>query len=123
MAHSTLVSAIARAFLAGEPEASAIAARAARALGRNWQWLGPLAERYVARFTRGTRPRHGEVTDFLVRDAGFERVRLKYSRELYIKRWLTASQQMLPVAAAETWPIPAIESSGALADWLGLTPA
>ena len=36
--------------------------------------------------------------------------------------WLTEPQQMQPVAAAETWDIPVIESAGALADWLLLTP-
>ena len=29
---------------------------------------------------------------------------------------------MQPVAAAETWAVPAIESAGALADWLAINP-
>jgi len=37
---------------------------------------------------------------------------------LEVVEWLTESQQMQPVAAAAEWNVPAIESAGALSDWL-----
>jgi RNA-directed DNA polymerase len=37
-------------------------------------------------------------------------------------QWLNEPQPMLPVAAAETWNVPPIESIRALAEWLQLTP-
>jgi len=39
-----------------------------------------------------------------------------------VEQWLTESQQMQPVAAAETWDVPTIESVAALADWFRLSP-
>ena len=46
----------------------------------------------------------------------------KYRDELAVEQWLAEPQQMQPVAAAETWDLPVIESAGALARWLLLTP-
>jgi retron-type reverse transcriptase len=39
---------------------------------------------------------------------------------LEVDQWLAESQRMQPIAAAAKWDIPAIESAGALADWLQL---
>ncbi|HKV91046.1 MAG TPA: reverse transcriptase family protein [Candidatus Angelobacter sp.] len=38
-----------------------------------------------------------------------------------VANWLTGPPQMQPVAAARTWPIPAIETVNALAEWLEVT--
>ena len=122
MPNPSLVTALARAFLAGVPAIEQVIARASRTLGKTWRWLPPLAERYVKTFAGRTRPRRRDVCQFLARDAGFGRARSKYSRELSVEQWLTEPQQMQPVAAAETWDVPAIESAGALADWLLLNP-
>jgi RNA-directed DNA polymerase len=117
-----LVSALARSFLAGEPIVEEIVARATRTLGRSWRWLKPLARRYLQTLTDGTRPRHRDVVRFLLHDQNFRNACSKYSSQLRVQQWLPEPQQMQPVAAAEQWDVPAIESAGALAEWLGLTP-
>ncbi len=120
-----LVSVLAKSFLAGEPTVGEIAARCSRTLGRNWRWLRPLAERYVNGFAdqtyRHAHPRLRDVVQFLQQDEGFERAWLKHSRELSVKQWLNEPLHMRPVAAAENWGVPTIESVGSLADWLQLT--
>jgi hypothetical protein len=113
---------LARAFLAGDPAAEQIFARASRLLGRRWRWLRPLTERYVEIFSGKTRPCHRDVVRFLLQDSGFELARRKYRKRLSVEQWLTEPQQMQPAGAAEAWGVPAIESAGVLAHWLSLTP-
>ena len=122
MPDPSLVTVLARAFLAGEPTVEQIVARCSLTLGRPRRWLRPLAHRYVEAVAGRTRPRLRDVVQFLLRDPGFRRARSKYSSELSVKQWLTEPQQMQPVAAARMWDVPVIESSGALADWLLLNP-
>jgi RNA-directed DNA polymerase len=122
MPNRSLIDALARSFLAGEPVADQIVTRAGRTLGRPWRWLRPLALRYVAIFADGTRPRRRDVAAFLRNDAAFTKARSKYGRELRVEHWLTEPQRMQPVAAAAEWDVPVIESIGALAQWLQLTP-
>jgi RNA-directed DNA polymerase len=123
MRHSVLISALARSFIAGEPSAAEVHARATRTLGRPWRWLGPLSERYVASFAGQTRPRHRDVVRFLQRDTGFRRAWRKYHGEISIEQWIAEPQRMLPAEAATAWNLPAIESTGDLAAWLSLSPA
>ena len=113
-----LVAALARSFAAGAPTIEQIVARGSRTLGRRWRWLRPLARRYLAAFAGRARPHPRDVVQFLLRDAGFRRARSRYSTELSVERWLPEPQRMQPVAAAAAWGVPAIESAGALADWL-----
>jgi retron-type reverse transcriptase len=120
--NSTLVRALARSFIAGEPTAGQIAARASHTLGKEWRWLRPLAERYLEAVAGRTRPRHRDVIQFLLHDRGFARAWSKHAHELSVAQWLTDSQQMEPVAAARTCDLPHIESIGALCDWLWLDP-
>lgn len=122
MANSYFVTILARAFLAGEPAVEQVVARASRTLGKRWRWLRPLAQRYINAFAGTTRPRRRDVVEFLCRDPGFLRAWYKYFYELSVAQWLTEPQQMQPVAAAVMWPVPTIESVGALGDWLQLTP-
>ncbi len=122
MANSSFVSILARVFLAGEPTVEQVVARASRTLGKRWRWLRPLAQRYINAYAGRPRPRRRDVVEFLNRDPGFRRAWYKYFYELSVAQWLTEPQQMQPVAAAGTWAVPAIESVGALADWLLLTP-
>jgi RNA-directed DNA polymerase len=122
MPDPSLVTVLARAFLAGEPTVEQIVARCSRTLGRPWRWLRPLAQRYVEAVDGQTRPRRRDVVQFLLRDEGFRRARSRYSGELSVEQWLTEPQQMQPVAAARMWDVPVIESGGALADWLLLNP-
>lgn len=123
MLRPELISVLARSLLAGEPAIDAVHARAARALGRRWRWLRPLAARYVEAFAGSARPRHRHVVRFLVRDRGFARACAKYRDELIVAEWLSEPQRMEPVPAAERWNLPPIDSPGALAEWLGITPA
>lgn len=117
-----LSTALARALLAGQPTVEEATARATRILGKPWRWLRPLAQRYVKAFAGRTRPRHREVVEFLLRDRGLLRAWSKYSHELSVVEVWTSSPEMQSVGAAATWPVPAIESVPALADWLGLYP-
>jgi hypothetical protein len=117
------LTALARAFLAGEQTAREAKVRASRVLGRPWRWLGPLARRYVETFSGGTRARCEDVVRFLSDDPGFDQAWAKYSRKITVKQWLLEDQRMQPAGEAANWKIPPIESAGALADWLGITPS
>ena len=122
MSNRSLIHALARAFLAGEPSVEQIVARGDRMLGKSWRWLRPLAKRYVLEIAGRPRPRRRDVVEFLLRDPGFAHARAKYRRRLSVEHWLTEPQRMQPVPAAAAWDVPIIESAGALAEWVGLTP-
>jgi RNA-directed DNA polymerase len=122
MPNPSLLTALARSFLSGEQTVEQIIARGARTLGRPWRWLQPLAQRYIEAVAGQTRPRRRDVVRFLRQDPDFARARSKYSQELSVAQWLAEPQQMQPVAAAAAWDVPAIESAGALADWLLVDP-
>ncbi|HXE64965.1 MAG TPA: reverse transcriptase family protein [Bryobacteraceae bacterium] len=114
----SLLCALARSFLAGEQTAEAIAARAAVTAGRDWSGFLPLATRYLVAFAAGTRPREADVVCFLKEDRRLSRVRARLS----VAQWISEPPRMQPVAAASGWGLPAIESIGALCDWLWLDP-
>ncbi len=122
MPNPSLLTVLARAFLAGPPTVEQVIARAKRTLGRSWRWLRPVARRFVRVYEGGTRPRQRDVAQFLRQDPAFDYASRKHRHELTVAQWLTEPQQMQPVAAAEAWDVPVIESAGALADWLLLTP-
>jgi RNA-directed DNA polymerase len=122
MPNPTLLPALARAFLAGDQSVDAIVARASETLGRKWQWVRPLARRYVTWSAGDIRPRVRDVIDFFSRDPGFRRAWSKHFEVLRVARWLTEPRRMQPAPAALQWDVPAIESVGALADWLEVTP-
>jgi hypothetical protein len=50
MPASAVIGVLARSFLAGEPTADGVHARAVRTLGRSWRWLRPLTRRYLEAF-------------------------------------------------------------------------
>ena len=113
---------LARALLAGEQTVDAIRERCARTLGHEWRWVGPMARRYLKEFAGQTRPRLRDVVAFLMRDAGFAQARRVHGDKLRVVEWVGEPQQMLPVAAAASWPVPEIATVGALAEWLGVRP-
>jgi retron-type reverse transcriptase len=115
------VTALARSFLAGEQTVEGILSRAGRTLGRQWRWLGPVAQRYRQAFGDGVRPRHRDVVRFLLGDSGFQRAWSRHFDRLSVEEWLTEPQRMQPIAAARSWNLPVIESVGALAAWLRLS--
>lgn len=122
MQDRSLLHALAQSLLGGEPAAELLADRCKRTLGRNWRWLRPLALRYIGRFGSQTRPRHRDVVKFLESDAGLKRARAKYGEELFIAAWGEEPHRMQPSTAAKRWEVPAIETVGDLAKWLGLSP-
>jgi len=121
MANPTVLTQLAQAFLAGEPAVDAIVARGAQTTGRNWRWLRPLARRYLANFKGQTRPRERDVIEFFLHDRGFRRIWWNHFDELRVAHWLREPPRMQPVPAAKKWPLPAIETVGALAEWLEIT--
>ncbi len=121
MPNPSLLRVLAASFLAGQPSPDQIEHRCQRVLGGKWHWLKPLAKRYVKTFAARTRPRRRDVIEFLVRDEAFQRAWSKHFDELSVARWITEPQQMQPAPVARSWPVPQIESVGALAEWLGIT--
>jgi RNA-directed DNA polymerase len=119
MQHSFLVDALVRSLLAGEQTPDLLFERCSETLGCRWRWLRPLAQRYLTKFGN-KRPRCREVVLFLRNDAALRRAWAKYSDELTVVELLTPPQKMLPARTA--WDVPAIESTGDLAKWLGLNP-
>src|SRR5580698_701589 len=119
--NSLMMHALARSLLAGELATEAVVARMSVTLGREWRWLKPLAQRYVAWNAGRVRPRRDEVVQFLLHDPGFQGAWARLSKELKVASFLTQTQEMQPVAAAEGWNLPEICSVGALADWLHLS--
>jgi RNA-directed DNA polymerase len=123
MPTSALVNVLANAILSGEQEKDAIVIRLGHVLGRNWRWIRPLAGHYLETFNGGTRPRRREVISFLRLDRDFAEVCHRYEHQIKILHRIAGPQLMRPVAAAEAWAIPRIETIGALADWLELDPS
>jgi len=121
MPGTSFFSALAKSFLAGEAALEPIVERLSRTLGTKWRWTRPLALRYLRAFEPETRPRRKDVTAFLLRDEGLRRALRRLGSEIRIAQWLLEPAAMRPVVAAAGWNIPAIESTGTLADWLGVT--
>ena len=113
--------ALANSIVAGEATEDAIAARLAQTLGRKWRWIRPMARRYAARFGEAVRPRRRTVVHFLKTDEGLARALRIHRKELRIAVWLGPTATIQPVRAARLWDVPAIETVGALAEWLHVT--
>lgn len=121
MSASSLVVILARAFLAGSPTVEDIVARSSTVLGRQYRWLRPLAKRYIKTVLGKPRPRQRDVARFISEDPHFRRIWVQYKRGISIATWLTGPQEMQPVPAAKSWPVPQIETIKALAEWLELS--
>lgn len=113
--------ALANSILAGETSAEAIAARLTHTLGREWRWVRSLVRRYRIHFGTELRPRRRDVVRFLRGDEGLARALSRPHEPLRIAAWIAPPKTMQPVPAARDWPVPAIESVGALAEWLHIT--
>jgi RNA-directed DNA polymerase len=123
MLNAAFVNVLANTILSGEQEKDAIVSRLGYVLGRSWRWIRPLTDRYLETFTGRTRPRRREVVSFLRRDRDFAEACQRYGQQIKILHRIAGPQWMRPVAAAEGWPIPRIETVGELADWLELDPS
>ena len=118
-----LLSALARAILAGEPTPQAIAARCAQTLGRSHPWLVPLATRFLQSVADLPRPRHREVIHFLRTDRPFQKILTRHTKPFEVERWPLEPQPMQPIAAARGWNLPPLETVADLATWLNLEPS
>jgi hypothetical protein len=118
-----VLSALAKSFLASDPTVEQLTEQGSRTLGRHWPWLLPMARRYAEFFAGRIRPRERDVIRFLAADPDFRTAWRKSFRRISVVQWLMPPQPMQPVRAARNWEIPAIETVGALADWLGVTPS
>jgi len=114
--------ALANSILAGDPSADATVARLTHTLGHDWRWLRPLVRRYRLHFGTEVRPKRRDVVRFLRVDEGLARALSRPHTPVRIAAWIAPAQTMQPAPAARNWPIPAIESVGALAEWLHITP-
>lgn len=121
MTNRLLADALATSLLAGESSLEETVARGTHTLGRKWPWLRSLAKRYLTVFNGPTRPRHREVVQFLLRSPGFQKACAKYSNEMRVPHWIAEPMRMRPTKAAVAWNVPAITTTGDLAEWLGLT--
>lgn len=120
MPSQVFYSALARSILAGELAAKPTIARLRATLGRNWRWLSPLVRRFLAYSKSKHCLRRREVIRFLQADEGLREALARYGDKIRIAGWKIESCRMKPVSAARSWPVPAIESTGELADWLGI---
>jgi hypothetical protein len=117
---------IAAAMLAGDWEKAGMRDRLYRAWGRRSKWLIGLANRARAVFP--VPPSHDELTAFVlasdrfrfhVQRLGPEHRSLRHGREMEV---FWARPAMGDTAVPTTAPLPGLPTTGALADWLGLTP-
>ena len=120
MRDPSLLNVLANALMAGEQDVRSIVSRIKRAAGK--RGLPALAARYHAAFSGKVRPRRRDVIAFLQQDAGVPHIHSRGAQQISIRHRLTEPQTMLPVAAAQDWPIPAIASVGELCEWLRVTP-
>jgi len=105
----------------GRGDGNAIAARLVQTLGHDWRWIRPMARRYVARFQSAVRPGRRSVVQFLKTDEGLARALRVHGKSVRIAEWLAPAAIMQPHRAARNWAVPALETVGALAEWLKLT--
>jgi hypothetical protein len=118
MESDDILHALAAALAAGDGSRQEMMDRCARLLGRPWRWLGPLSDRFLAQYAGRTRPRHCDAIQFLRQDRGFQQVWRRPS--LRLEHSISEPAKM-HAAAGVPWDVPALVSSGELAEWLGLT--
>jgi len=88
---------------------------------RRHRWLGPLIQRVHHHFNQGPRPRIASVVSFLLTDAGFLRACERETTQVKLARRPPAVMHPAP-GTPSTWDLPALTTTTALAEWLGLRP-
>jgi RNA-directed DNA polymerase len=125
-ARQALARNLAAAFLAGPWSAEEMAHNGALALGRRSSWLRRLAGRVHTTFAEQPARRNDEaLAAFIGADAGFRKAWPRCCRHLQFlpRQIFWATLAMAPAAGPPaSWPVPALATAAALADWLGLTP-
>lgn len=118
-AYRTIASALATSFVAGSLNVDDLVERGTRVLGKRPKWLRRCAERLVAFYAPGIRPRQADVKDFLLTDRGFLRA-CRRSKLKLVDR-VGPSPAMSPALPAQFWSTPpAITSPAELAEWLNV---
>jgi retron-type reverse transcriptase len=115
---------LAAAFLDGAWSAQALRQRGGQALGCRDRWLAGLVRRVLAAFAAP--PGDEVLARFIAQDRGFHAGcgRSFRAGQLPLRRLYWVRPNMAPaLGPPEAWPVPALPTPGALADWLGLTPA
>jgi hypothetical protein len=109
---------LAAAFLAGPWSLTSLVRQGARACGRRERWLRPLARRVLAAFDGPGPIRYDLLAEFIDQDPGFIRAWTDCKRE---GRWPVRQVFWEPARMAPApWPVPALATPAALAEWLGL---
>ncbi len=111
-----LSAALAAAFLAGAWTEDALARRGAEALDPRPRWLRAVARAVLAAYHRPPLDRPRELAAYIELQLREPRSDRPPPR---VRRWLAFEPEM----ARTPWPVPAIESPGALAEWLRSDPA
>jgi hypothetical protein len=106
------------AFLAGPWELEGLVRRGAEALGRRHRWLRPLARRVLAAFADQPAERPEALLAFLLGDRHYTKSREQIDGRPRGYRLFWLEPRMGPAP----WPVPALATTTALAEWLGLTP-
>ena len=109
---------LAAAFLSGPWSSGGLRRRGAQALGRRERWLAALTRRVMGRFPQA--PPEEELVAALVNDAAFAAVRARAARVGETLR--SRLFWVMPKMGASPWPVPPLATTGALAEWLDLTP-
>ena len=122
MPHFSLLDPLADALLAGDPNPEMLFERCCHVLGRRWRWIAPLTRRYLEKFGNLTRPRRRDVIQFLRADIPLQRALARHARGLSRAEITFIPEQMISVGATRDWGLPAIDSTGDLAKWLGVSP-
>jgi hypothetical protein len=114
------------AFLAGDWSVQGLVERGGLAWGRRERWLRSLARRVLAAF--GDHPGHLRedlLAEFIAEDQGYTRACIRSFRrqEWPVRQIFCVVPSMRPhPGTPTTWQVPALPTTAALADWLGLTP-
>jgi hypothetical protein len=112
---------LAAAFLAGPWSLTGLVRQGVLACGRRQRWLRPMARRVLAAFTEPGQVPCDLLAHFIDEDPGFIRAWTDCKRE---GRWPLRQVFGEPACMAPApWPVPALPTPGALAEWLGLTMA
>lgn len=110
---------LARVLLAGPLTPAPAALRVKTALGRRPRWLAPVLERLAADFGTGARPRLLRVAGALERHPAF--VKEAAAGRLRLQAPGPAPAMCPARGAPESWRLPPLTSTGALAGWLNVT--
>jgi len=114
--NQTVARVLAASFLAGVWDIDELTERGTQLLGRKYRWLRPLVERVCRGLDGRARPRRAAIAAFLLNDARF--VRACDRHELELHDFAATKPTMLASLAPLADPVPPLDNTAALADWL-----